>query len=79
VRLGADGAIAIGGRLPISTLGGLLGRGDAGAASALYQVVEAVLQLRGQAGAGQVQGARRVLVQSMTGSGACAATHILSR
>ena len=77
VRLGQDGAIACDGAIPISTFGGLLARGDAGAASGLYQAVEAVLQLRHAAGANQVAGARVGLIQSMAGSGACVATHIL--
>ena len=76
-RLGISGAIAAGGRIPISTCGGLLARGDAGAASGVYQAVEAVLQLRAEAAGNQVDGARVALIQSMTGSGACAATHIL--
>lgn len=77
VRLGRSGAIELRGSIPISTGGGLLGRGDAGAASGVYQAVEAVLQLRGTAGANQVGGARFALIQSITGNGACAAAHIL--
>jgi acetyl-CoA C-acetyltransferase len=40
-------------------------------------VVEAVLQLRGQAGANQVANARRALVQCLGGPAASAATHVL--
>jgi acetyl-CoA C-acetyltransferase len=39
--------------------------------------VEAVLQLREQAGANQVPGARRAMVQALGGPAASAVTHIL--
>jgi acetyl-CoA C-acetyltransferase len=77
VRLAQDGALGRRGRTPMCTMGGLLGRGEAGGASGVYQVVEAVLQLRGAAGANQIDGAQVALVQSLGGNGACAATHIL--
>ena len=54
---GQDGEIAIGGRLPISTMGGLKARGHPVGATGVYQIVEVVQQLTGQAGANQVQGA----------------------
>ncbi len=78
VRLAQNGAIGLKGTIPISTLGGLLGRGDAGAASGVYQAIEAALQLRKEAGANQVAGAQIAMVQSLGGHGACAATHILA-
>jgi len=40
-------------------------------------VVEVVQQLRGEAGANQVKGARLGMAQSLGGSGATAITHIL--
>ncbi len=57
VRLAQDGEIAIGGRLPISTMGGLKARGHPVGATGVYQIVEVVQQLTGQAGANQVAGA----------------------
>ena len=48
--------ISLHGSLPISTLGGLKARGNPGGATGVYQAVEAVLQLRGQAGQNQVAG-----------------------
>jgi len=65
--------------LPISTFGGLKARGDPGGATGVYQAVEAVLQLRGQAGANQVPDAERALVQSLGGPASSAVTHVLER
>ncbi len=77
VRLGLDGDIARGGRIPISTMGGLKARGHPVGATGLYQLVEATLQLRGQAGALQIDGARVAMTQNIGGSGATIVTHIL--
>jgi len=79
VRLGLDGDIARGGRIPISTMGGLKARGHPVGATGLYQLVEATLQLRGAAGALQVDGARTAMTQNIGGSGATIVTHILKR
>ncbi len=76
-KLAQDGSLALRGKLPIATLGGLKARGNPGGATGVYQVVEAVLQLRGQAGENQVKGARRALVQSLGGPAASAVTHVL--
>ena len=67
------------GSLPISTFGGLKARGNPGGATGVYQVVEAVLQLRDQAGKNQVANARRALVQCLGGPASTAATHVLER
>ena len=72
-----DGAIQLDGELPISTLGGLKARGFPGGATGAYQAVEAVLQLRGQAGGAQVKGAKIALVQSLGGPASTAVTHVL--
>jgi acetyl-CoA C-acetyltransferase len=72
-----DGEIAIGGRLPISTMGGLKARGHPVGATGVYQVVELVEQLTGQAGANQVNGATIGMAQNIGGSGATVITHIL--
>jgi acetyl-CoA C-acetyltransferase len=77
VRLGLDGDILRGGRIPISTMGGLKARGHPVGATGLYQLVEATLQLRGQAGALQIDGARTAMTQNIGGSGATIVTHIL--
>jgi acetyl-CoA C-acetyltransferase len=81
VRLAQEGAIAIqpGGRIPICTMGGFKARGHPVGATGLYQIVEATLQLRGDAGAAQIDGATTAMAQNIGGSGATIATHILQR
>jgi acetyl-CoA C-acetyltransferase len=79
VRLAQEGAIRRSGRIPICTLGGLKARGHPVGATGIYQIVEATLQLRGEAGAAQVDGARTAMAQNIGGSGATIATHILQR
>jgi acetyl-CoA C-acetyltransferase len=79
VRLAQEGAILSGGRIPISTMGGLKARGHPVGATGLYQLAEATLQLRGAAGAAQIEGAKIALAQNIGGSGATVVTHILQR
>lgn len=76
-RLGLDGEIGIEGKLPICTMGGLKARGHPVGATGVYQLAEAVQQLRGEAGANQVANARRAMTQNIGGSGATVITHIL--
>lgn len=57
-RLVRDGVTRIGGRLPINPSGGLACFGEAVPAQALAQVCELTWQLRGQAGARQVENAK---------------------
>lgn len=76
-QLAQQGQISLQGKLPVSTFGGLKARGNPGGATGLYQVVEAVLQLRGQAGANQVADARLAMVQALGGPASSAVTHIL--
>ena len=54
----AEGWTRIGGRLPVNTDGGCLACGEPIGASGLRQVYENVVQLRGSAGARQVEGAK---------------------
>ncbi len=77
LKLAAEGRIGLDGDVPICTLGGLKGRGHPVGASGTYQIVEVVQQLRGEAGAAQVKGARIGMAQSVGGSGSVAVTHIL--
>jgi len=76
VRLAKEGQIALEGRIPTSTMGGLKARGDPVGATGLYQVVELVRQLRGEAGKNQVD-CQVGMAQNIGGTGATAITHIL--
>ena len=79
VTFAARGGIGRDGAIPISTMGGLKGRGDAGGATGVYQIVEVVQQLRGCAGANQIANARFGMAQNLGATGATAVTHILIR
>jgi len=79
LRLAMEGEIGIEGSIPVATMGGLKARGHPVGATGIYQVVEVVQQLRGRAGANQVQGARLGMAQNIGGSGATVITHILER
>lgn len=76
-RLGLDNEIAVTGRLPICTRGGLKARGHPVGATGVYQIVEVAQQLRGECGETQVDGARVGMAQNIGGSGATIVTHIL--
>lgn len=79
VRLAADGEILPNGRIPIATMGGLKARGHPVGATGLYQIAEAALQLRGEAGEAQIDGAAIAMTQNIGGSGATIVTHILRK
>jgi acetyl-CoA acetyltransferase len=53
-----SGATRLGGRIPVNTSGGLESRGHPIGASGLAMIYEIVVQLRGEAGPRQVEGAR---------------------
>jgi acetyl-CoA C-acetyltransferase len=76
-KLAERGEILRTGCMPISTMGGLKGRGNPGGATGVYQAVEAALQLRGEAGENQIEGARRALIQCLGGPASVAVTHVL--
>ena len=61
----ADGNVGLGGRIPCNTSGGQLSEGFM---HGLNLVVEAVAQLRGEAGQRQVAGARVALVTGTNGA-----------
>lgn len=79
VDLAQNGEITIQGRIPISTMGGLKGRGHPVGATGVYELVDLVTQLRGDAGANQVANAHIGMTQNIGGTGATVATHILAR
>ncbi len=74
-----DGDIAIDGRIPISTMGGLKGRGHPVGATGVYELVDLVTQLRGEAGENQVPDAEFGMTQNIGGTAATVVTHILGR
>jgi len=76
-RLGLDGQIGIEGKVPLTTMGGLKARGHPVGATGVYQIVEVVQQLRGQAGQNQVAEAQLGMAQNIGGSGATVITTIL--
>jgi acetyl-CoA acetyltransferase len=66
-RFVEGGRIRLGGELPVTTHGGLLSAVHPGLAGGMFHVVEAVRQLRGEAGARQVPGAELVLAHGNGG------------
>lgn len=77
-RLALEGEITPSGKIPIATMGGLKARGHPVGATGMYQVVEAVQQLRGEAGKAQIDGVKVALTQNIGGSGATVISHILT-
>jgi len=73
-----EGRTEMTGRLPVNPSGGLLSKGEPLGASALGQIVELYWQLRGEAGARQVDGATVALAHTV-GRGANACVVILKR
>lgn len=79
-KLAADGSISRLGKIPCATMGGLKARGFPGGATGVYQAVEAVTQLRGNAEKSiQLNGAGIGMIQSLGGPASTAVTHILER
>ena len=78
-KLARDGKLNIDGGMPIITMGGSKARGNPLGATGLYQIVEAVQQLRGSAGENQVVDAKKAMVQSLGGPAATVVTHIIER
>ncbi|MBX3622964.1 MAG: thiolase family protein [Rhizobacter sp.] len=77
------GEFTVGGRIPINTSGGLESKGHPLGATGIGQLYELVTQLRGEAGARQVQGARHAIQENGGGlqgvEEAALAVHILSK
>jgi acetyl-CoA acetyltransferase len=77
------GDFTLGGRIPINTSGGLESKGHPLGATGIGQLCELVTQLRGEAGARQVHGARHAIQENGGGlqgvEEAALAVHILSK
>jgi acetyl-CoA C-acetyltransferase len=71
------GKTQIGGELPINVDGGLKACGHPIGATGVSQVCEITVQLRGEAGNRQVDGARTGLVHNIGGAGGTCVVHIL--
>jgi acetyl-CoA C-acetyltransferase len=76
-HLAENGEISLKGRIPCATMGGMKARGFPGGAAGVYQAVEAVIQLRGQAGVNQISNAKTALIQSLGGPASTAVSHVL--
>ncbi|MFX0116012.1 MAG: thiolase domain-containing protein [Candidatus Hodarchaeota archaeon] len=74
-----DGQTALNAEISVNPSGGLKAGGNPLGASGIAQAVEAVLQLRGEAGSRQVNEAEIALLHSIGGSGALGVCHILQR
>jgi acetyl-CoA C-acetyltransferase len=59
-------------------MGGNKARGFPLGAAGVYQAVEAVMQLRGQAGGNQVPDARTAILQALGGPASTAITHVFT-
>ena len=77
-----SGRTKLGGELPVNTSGGLLSKGHPIGATGIAQICESTWQLRGDAGARQVDGAKVALTQNgggwLEGDSAAMSVHILS-
>jgi acetyl-CoA C-acetyltransferase len=78
-RLAQDGGIAVRGKVPISTMGGLKARGHPVGATGVYELVDVITQLRGEASVNQIPNAEFGMTQNIGGTGSTVITHILAR
>jgi acetyl-CoA C-acetyltransferase len=73
------GWTSLGGKIPVNTSGGLKAKGHPIGATGAAQLAEVATQLRGEAGARQVDGARRGLVHTLGGNTATVLVSLLGR
>ncbi|MFV3077217.1 acetyl-CoA acetyltransferase [Niveispirillum fermenti] len=74
-----EGAIEMGGRLPINPSGGLIGLGHPVGATGVRMVLDAARQVTGMAGGYQVEGARAVQTLNIGGSTTTTVSFIVER
>lgn len=74
-----EGKHSPGSELPINTFGGLKARGHPVGATGMYQIAESYLQLTGQAGKNQVEGAEFAATQNIGGVDTTSAVHVFGR
>ncbi|TCG02377.1 thiolase [Paraburkholderia strydomiana] len=79
--LGVSGQTSLGGRIPINVSGGLISKGHPIGGTGLVMIHDVVTQLRGEAGSGQVAGARFGIIENGGGllgvEDAATAVHVL--
>jgi acetyl-CoA C-acetyltransferase len=76
---GEAGRFDLNGELPVSTFGGMKGRGYPVGAAGLYQFCEAFMQMNGKGGPNQVRKANNCILQNMSGIDESSYIHILSK
>ena len=74
-----EGQTNLGGKVIVNPSGGLKGKGHPVGATGIAQAVEIVLQLRGEAGKRQVEGAEVGLTHNVGGTGGTVVVHIFKR
>ena len=78
-QMARDGLLAPKAKLPTMTMGGCKARGNPLGAMGVYQAVEVVQQLRGEAGENQVPDARVGLTLALGGPASTAIAHVFER
>ncbi len=78
-KLAQEGQLARDGDIPVNPEGGLKARGHPVGATGIYQAVEAVLQLRGEAEKRQIEKAEVAALQNVGGAGGFVSVHVLRR
>jgi acetyl-CoA C-acetyltransferase len=78
-KLLSEGVTNLDGKYPVNTSGGLKARGHPIGATGVAQIVELVLQLRGDAENRQIDGAEKGMAVNIGGTGATSIVHILGR
>ncbi|MEM2281979.1 MAG: thiolase domain-containing protein [Candidatus Hadarchaeales archaeon] len=78
-KMTEEGQTDLGGKVVVNPSGGLKGKGHPVGATGIAQAVEIVLQLRGEAGKRQVEGAQIGLTHNVGGTGGTAVVHVFRR
>ncbi len=74
-----EGAIEIGGRIPINPSGGLIGAGHPVGATGVRQMLDAYRQVTGQAGDYTVEGAKKFATLNIGGSGTTSCSFVVGK
>jgi len=78
-KLVKEGEIEKDGKIPVNMMGGLKARGHPVGATGIYEIIDLVTQLRGEAGKNQVDDAEIGLAQNVGGVGGTVTVNILKR